>query len=957
MISVRKLVGPLALGGLLLLAYLLVSRPGPESETEAAPQAGAQDGSGAGVTRAGSGAPGSAAGDADPQRAKGAEAAPGPTPVVEQVAVAADGFIELLVTAAGKPVPGAAVRLYLRGRTDPNTAQVEWRLAGAGITGEAGKVRLAARPGAYLASARARGFAPAQREVKRAQGEPVSRAALELAAGATLAGRTLSKGEAVPLAQVTLSPRTRPGSRVDVPAEERVLVTSDERGRFTAQGLAPGDWQVEARAPGFGKAEKSATVPRQGELLLELQQACFLEGRVVREGGAPVPGAEVTGLGGREPALAVASSSGTFSLEVEPGRWTLSARSGSEAGNAPQPLLALAGQTVRGVEIKLGKGSAIEGVVVTKGGAPIAGAHVDVSPNHLDGDLGRGVSGPDGRYAVEGLAPGSYDVVFSAEGFVTDDHKGISVLPGQRFTLKAELKGVGRVEGTVVDGNGNPVEGVRARAQRSADGTSEALTGADGRFLLGGLPPGRQPISVLRQGASLGVSQQVEVVEGQTAKADFTLGETGTVTGRINRKTALPDGLVVTAGRAQMAVPTGDFARGPVDSGGNYRFELPPGSYRIFLRLGDGMSFGGPQAPVVQVEAGKTAVQDLALPEEREDQTTVVIQVLETGGAPAPRALVQVHSGQTDLRFSMFLQADEQGRATLQRPLGDLPSTLEVRAQRGGRVGTAQATRDQQQINVTLQPGGRVEGHLAGAPAQGTFEVKVTADGDGSDVFSDGDSQTFSGERFVLDDVAAGQSRISVKTGDGRRGEAHASVQTGQTAQVEVALAPAARITGRVTDESGKPLADATVFADRAHLEHTGSDGRFTLEDLAPGEHSVTVYVSPTTTVKGQTVTLAEGQALDVGDLVASAVKAGPGEVGLYVRGDSGGVSVMMVIAGSPAEQAGVFVGDTLLDIDGKPVTGAADARMRLRGAPGSQVIVRTSRQGTTKVVTIVRAS
>jgi hypothetical protein len=344
------------------------------------------------------------------------------------------------------------------------------------------------------------------------------------------------------------------------------------------------------------------------------------------------------------------------------------------------------------------------------------------------------------------------------------------------------------------------------------------------------------------------------------------------------------------------------------------------------------------------------------MPEEREDQTTVVIQVLETGGAPAPRAEVQVGSGQPDQRFRMFLMADEQGRATLQRPLGDLPLTLEVRAQRGGRVGIAQATREQHQVSVTLLPGGRIEGHLSGGPAQGSFQVRVSSDGDGSDFFGDGDGQTFSGDRFVLEDVAAGKSRIAVKTSDGRRGEAHVAVQAGQTTQVEVALAPAAKLSGRVTDETGKPIADATVFADRSLIAHTGGDGRFTLEGLPPGEHSLSVYVSQLTNVKGQTVTLSEGQALDVGDLVASAVKAGPGEVGLYVRGDSSGVSVMLVIPGSPAEQAGVFVGDTLLDIDGKPVTGAADARVRLRGAPGSQVIVRTSRQGTTRVVTVVRA-
>jgi hypothetical protein len=402
----------------------------------------------------------------------------------------------------------------------------------------------------------------------------------------------------------------------------------------------------------------------------------------------------------------------------------------------------------------------------------------------------------------------------------------------------------------------------------------------------------------------------------------------------------------------------GDFARTTVDGSGSYRFELPPGSYRLIPRA-DVNGFGSPSSPVVQVEAGKTVVQDLTIPEDRENQTSLVIQVQEQGGAPAPRATVQVRSTQADMRFGMFLQTDELGRTTIDRPQGDLPLTVEVRAQRGGRAGTAQATRDQQQVLVTLLPGGRLEGHVTGAPAQGTYQVALSTDGESSDMFiiGDGDGQTFAGERFVLDEVPTGATRVAVKTSDGRRGEARVKVESGQTAQVTIALAAAARLLGRVTDESGKPLADVMAFLDRGATAQTGGDGRFAFDDVAPGEHTLGAYVSPATTVKARTVTVAEGQALDAGDLVASPLKAQPGEVGLFVRGDSASVTVMMVVPGSPSEQAGIFVGDQLLDIDGSPVTGAADARVRLRGAPGSQVVLRTSRQGTTRVVTIVRAT
>ena len=127
------------------------------------------------------------------------------TPPLERPATEADGFLELKVVRAAKAVAGAEVRLYLRvlhGRS------VEWRLAGAARTGDTGSVRLPARPGAYLASARAAGSALAHRELARRAGEPVTRALIELQEGTALAGRTISAagGEPLPYVDLELTP-------------------------------------------------------------------------------------------------------------------------------------------------------------------------------------------------------------------------------------------------------------------------------------------------------------------------------------------------------------------------------------------------------------------------------------------------------------------------------------------------------------------------------------------------------------------------------------------------------------------------------------------------------------------------------------------------------------------------------------------------------------------------------
>src|SRR5207245_3954128 len=64
--------------------------------------------------------------------------APGSTPPLERAATAADGFVDARVLAQGKPLFGAHVRLYFRGRVDRNTGVIDWRFGGAGETGRDG---------------------------------------------------------------------------------------------------------------------------------------------------------------------------------------------------------------------------------------------------------------------------------------------------------------------------------------------------------------------------------------------------------------------------------------------------------------------------------------------------------------------------------------------------------------------------------------------------------------------------------------------------------------------------------------------------------------------------------------------------------------------------------------------------------------------------------------------------
>ena len=974
----RRWVGLSIALAVALLAYAWFHRPRPDDAGGGAGGEAARPGE-QGARRdpigAWSGGGGRVAGGGERPAVQGGTS--GGTPAVDLAANPEDGFIELKVTARGAPVAGAGVRLYLRGRVDPSTALTDWRLAGAGSTSAAGAIKLLAKPGAYLAVVRAPGFAPGQRELRRSAGEPVTRAALELFAGGALTGRTVARGsrEPVALAALVLTPQVRRGSfggmlAGDAPAEEQVRAQSDERGGFRVDGLGPGEWQVEARAPGFGKAtERGVRVPRASELVLELIAASFLEGHVLAADGSPASGAEVTAIGGREPATTTASEQGAFSIEVAPRSWQLSARRGGESATLDKPVSVSAGQTTSGLLLRLGRASAIEGSVVAAGsGKPIAGARVDVSPYGHDADSGRAVSGADGSYAVEGLSPGSFDVVVSAAGFLSDERRAVTVLQGQRFPLRLELHAAARVEGRVADSHGAAVEGAVVAVGRgfpSVAGSEppETRTGPNGRYQLAGVPSGRVALNARREAAALGAQQAVEVREGEVATADFTLVDDGVITGRASRKSGPLEGAVtVRAIKAQMAVNASDFASTTADAQGDYRLQLPPGSYRLFASTGPMRGGFGPPRDVVTLEGGQTVVKDLLLPDEAGDLATFAITVLEPGGAPSPGARVQVTSAEEGMRFLMFSQADEQGRMLLQRPKGDLPAALEVRATNGGRSGSAKGSRELAALTVQLQPGGRVEGHVTGIGEGGTFRVTAApAPGDSRNgVFADGSGEVreCTGDRFTFDDVAVGPSVFTVQTRDGRTGRAQAQVESGQTASVEIALAQSPLLSGRLIDEAGKPLPDVLLLVDaEPTARRTGTEGRFSLDDLAPGEHTLAAYLSAARSLPARTVTLQAGQRLDLGDLVIPAAKTPPGGVGLWVRGDSEAVTVIGLLPGGPAETAGVVPGDVLAFIDGAKVESATDARARLQGAPGSTVTLTILRNGTSRIIPVVRAS
>jgi protocatechuate 3,4-dioxygenase beta subunit len=797
------------------------------------------------------------------------------TPVLTELPGERDGFVEVRVTARGMPA-SARVRLYWRGPADRNTGQTDWRLAGAAETGPDGAARVPARPGVYLAVARAEGFAPARKEVQRPAGEPVTRVLLALSAGATLQGRAVQKGsgDPVPLALVTLTYAaggSAPFRRPDAPAEEQARATSDPSGRFRFDGLEPGSFRATAQATGFAMAAARVDVPADREVTLSLSPAAFVEGRVLGSDGAPAAGAEVVATGGEDAVTGMATSSGTFSLEVSPRTWALSARLGGQAGRAGAEVTVAAGATARGVTIRLGPASGIHGAVVAAGsGQPVPGAHVAVSPHDSNGDSGRAVSDRAGAFAVERLAPGSYDVAVSAEGFADVTRRGITVDPAQRFPLRVELRQNGAVEGVVRDAEGRPVESALVRASAARFGSSspaappEARTDGDGAYRLTGVAAGRGSFSAVRDGALLGVTAAADVPEGGTAHLDFQLKDEGVIAGRVLRKdgSPAPPDTTVRALRSDSRGMRPEWAALPVDASGAYRASLPAGEYALAAqppRTGGFMR----DRTTVTVRAGSTTTQDLVCPDAESSDYGFSGLVLEPDGTPSPEATVR---GSGSGRFGMifFSDTDENGHFDTGRPRGDLPDSFEVLAANGGRTARALVGPGQDTLNIQLQPGATLRGHLAGG-AVDSFQVAINAP-----ELPYNQQLWFTGDRFEVRDVAGTLVHVVVTTGDARSAAVDVTLSPGGTQEVEVPLQPLATATGRIVDAvTQQPLADVALLADqgafRNRQDFSAADGRFQVQ-VSAGEHTLRGFLRGYQALS-RAFTAEAGQPIDLGDV------------------------------------------------------------------------------------------
>lgn len=306
-------------------------------------------------------------------------------------------------------------------------------------------------------------------------------------------------------------------------------------------------------------------------LLLSAEEGVRVIGVLASPGGAPLVGAELQLVVDRSSAsgpelrpedvwraAARTDGKGAFAFPPAPaGRELVLLAApplGSAAGGERFALPAAAGCGEYLLESELSPPDRIAGSVVDEAGRPVAGARVLCrlagDPSDVPLLLRETETGPDGRYALEGVAASKVLVRAEKGGYRTGRELSVSPRDGgvsPRDDLALELRtGPGFVVGTVVDEDGLPVAGAtvvvrseRFDAARYAP-RAEVLTDAGGAFRID--PAAGGELRVRASGTSRGAPAACEVrgVRAGTALA-LSLRPLESLVGRV----VAPDGAAV----------------------------------------------------------------------------------------------------------------------------------------------------------------------------------------------------------------------------------------------------------------------------------------------------------------------------------------------------------------------------------------------------------------------------
>jgi uncharacterized GH25 family protein len=761
-----------------------------------------------------------------------------------------------VVDRSDQPVVGARVELRQRGG-DRRMSMMRLREGDAvkyeAVADAAGRFEVRDLPaGTWELTARGSGFAPLTVPGLAVPegGGATDLGTVVLIPGVAVEGYAVDpEGRPVPGAEIRVAEATADPMSRFMPQEESLpAATSAADGFFRIEDRRAGETvDLDASRPGYAPGAASGVqVPPEQPVRLVLQPSSAVEGRTVDPDGKPVAGVRVfvhpsdpVSVGGRfrmfvgmRSRQAISDETGFFRIEdVIPGGIELQATATGYQRSELNNLEVRSGQELKGVEVVLAPGAVVEGRVFSPSGQPLAGAEVGVADSTMDFFFGTATTDGDGRYRLEGIAPGTRSVQAEHKSYRRAT-KELEVRLGEN-SVDLRLEGGVEVRGRVVDEGGTPVASARVslRAGPRSWNQPDALSGADGSFSLDGVADGTYRVVADKEGFARGrEGVEVTVAGSSVSGIEVKLTAGGSIVGQLS-------GLDFAELSTVQITLGGSRQSGQVSPDGSYRIDhVEPGEQRVTASLpggsrqAEGRVTLEPGAPEARLDLEFTGGLTLTGRVLRNGEAVSGLNVMLSGGALSGR------HGDTDHQGRFRFEGLDAGSYELQvygfRSGSHHRQAVELSADRDVLI----------ELH-TVAVSGRVVDAADQAPIPNAQVILTAAQPDEADPWQTTETSTDSRGVFRLRDVAEGSWKVRALLAGYAPEEVDVQVDSGRPVDgLELSLEATEGIVLEVLLPSGRPpdMVHTAVFDGAGRVVSRGSysageDGRVRVASVAPG--------------------------------------------------------------------------------------------------------------------------